>query len=240
MLEENVTLSLLRRAKNGDKSAKETLLVENSSLLKCLVKRFLGRGVEYDDLYQLASIGFLKAMDNFDETFSVKFSTYAVPMIIGEIKRFLRDDGSIKISRMIKSLGAKIRRYTEELRDKDLPDPTVEELSEKFGASKEDVALAIGSSKQTVSIYGKINDDGNKPIEFVDTLESEENEDDITDKMLLKDLIMGLDEREKKVIVMRYFSDRTQAEIAKELGVSQVQVSRLETKIVEKMKKKIS
>ena len=240
MLEEKVTLSLLRRAKNGDKSAKETLLVENSSLLKCLVKRFLGRGVEYDDLYQLASIGFLKAMDNFDETFSVKFSTYAVPMIIGEIKRFLRDDGSIKISRMIKSLGSKIRRYTEELRDKDLPDPTVEELSEKFGASKEDVALAIGSSKQTVSIYGKINDDGNKPIEFVDTLESEENEDDITDKMLLKDLIMGLDEREKKVIVMRYFSDRTQAEIAKELGVSQVQVSRLETKIVEKMKKKIS
>lgn len=240
MLDESVTLQLLRSAKTGDKSAKEVLLKENSSLLKSIVKRFLGRGVEYDDLYQLASIGFLKAIDNFDESFSVKFSTYAVPMIMGEIKRFLRDDGSIKISRIIKSLGAKIRRYTEELKDKDLPEPTVEELAEKFSATKEDVALAIGSSKQTVSIYGKINDDGNKPIEFVDTLESDENEDDITDKMLLKDLIMSLDERERKVIVLRYYSDRTQAEIAKELGVSQVQVSRLETKIVEKMKKKIS
>ncbi|MBO7369200.1 MAG: SigB/SigF/SigG family RNA polymerase sigma factor [Clostridia bacterium] len=240
MLEESLTVELLRRAKEGDKAAKERLLVENSSLLKSIVKRFLGRGVEYDDLFQLASIGFLKAIANFDEKFSVKFSTYAVPMIIGEIKRFLRDDGSVKVSRIIKSLGAKIRKYTESLKDKNMPEPTVEELSAVFGVEKEDVILAIGSSKQTVSIYERMNDDGNKPIEFIDTLESDETEDDLTDKLLLKDLIAGLSDREKRVIILRYYSDRTQSEVAKELGVSQVQVSRLETKIIEKMKRNIS
>ena len=240
MLEESVTLSLLRAAKRGDKAAKERLVVENSSLLKCIVKRFLGRGVEYDDLYQLASVGFLKAIANFDEKFSVKFSTYAVPMIMGEIKRFLRDDGSVKVSRIIKSLGAKIQKYLEKIKDKDLPEPTVEELAEIFCVEKDDVVLAIGSSKKTVSIYGKITDDGNKPIEFADTLKCEESEEDITDKMLLKELIASLDERERKVIILRYYSDRTQAEIAKELKVSQVQVSRLENKIMEKMRKKIS
>lgn len=238
MLDENLTVLLLRKAKKGDKSAKERLITENSSLLKSIVKRFLNRGVEYDDLFQLASVGFLKAIENFDESYSVKFTTYAVPMIMGEIKRFLRDDGSVKISRVIKSLGAKIRAYIEKRGADD--EPTVEELAEVFSVSKEDVALAIGSSKQTVSIYGKIKDDGNKPIEFVDTLEDGFNEEDLTDKMLLKDLISGLDERERKLIVLRYYSDRTQSEIAKELGVSQVQVSRLENKIVEKLKKKIS
>ena len=238
MLDENLTVLLLRKAKKGDKSAKERLITENSSLLKSIVKRFLNRGVEYDDLFQLASVGFLKAIENFDESYSVKFTTYAVPMIMGEIKRFLRDDGSVKISRVIKSLGAKIRAYIEKRGSCD--EPTVEELAEVFSVSKEDVALAIGSSKQTVSIYGKIKDDGNKPIEFVDTLEDGFNEEDLTDKMLLKDLISGLDDRDRKLIVLRYYSDRTQSEIAKELGVSQVQVSRLENKIVEKLKKKIS
>ena len=240
MLEKDQTFDLLRKAKSGDKSAKERLLVENSSLLKSIIKRFLGRGVEYDDLFQLASIGFLKAINNFDEGFSVKFSTYAVPMIIGEIKRFLRDDGSVKISRIIKSLGSKIRKYVEEQKDRNRPEPTVEELAEVFKVPKEDVVLALGSSKQTVSIYERMNDDGNKPIEFIDTLESDETEEDMTDKLLLKDLIAGLSERERQVIILRYYSDRTQSEIAKMLGVSQVQVSRLESKIIEKMKRKIS
>ena len=240
MLEDNLTLILIREAKKGGKEAKEKLLVENSSLLKSIVKRFLGRGVEYDDLFQIASVGFLKAISNFDENYSVKFSTYAVPMIIGEIKRFFRDDGSIKISRIIKSLGSKIRKYLESLREKNLPEPTVIELAKIFEVEKEDVVLALGSSKQTVSIYERMNDDGNKPIEFIDTLECKENEDDLTDKLLLKELISGLDDREKQIIILRYYSDRTQSEVAKELGVSQVQVSRLETKIIEKMKRKIS
>ena len=240
MLEKDLTLDLLRKAKAGDKASKEILLVENSSLLKSIVKRFLGRGVEYDDLFQLGSIGFLKAIKNFDENYSVKFSTYAVPMIIGEIKRFLRDDGSVKISRIIKSLGAKIRKYLEELKDKDIKEPTVEELAEIFHAEKEDVVLAIGSQRQTVSIYERMNDDGNKPIELVDTLESEETEEDMTDKLLLKDLLSGLSDRERRIIVLRYYSDRTQSEVAEMLGVSQVQVSRLESRIIEKMKRKIS
>lgn len=240
MLSDERTFELIRRSKNGDNSAKEELIVNNASLLKSIVKRFGGRGVEYDDLYQLASIGFLKAIANFDESYSVRFSTYAVPMIMGEIKRFLRDDGSVKVSRMIKSLGYKINRYIEELKQHDEPMPTVEALCEKFSAEKEDVILAIGSSRQVVSIYESVNDDGNKPVEMIDVLPSPEGEEKMLERIMIKDLISGLDERERKIIIMRYFSDRTQSEIAKELGVSQVQISRLENKIVEKLKRKIS
>ncbi len=240
MLSEDRTLELIRCAKLGDNQAKEELIVNNTSLLKSIVKRFNGRGVEYDDLFQLASIGFLKAIANFDESFSVRFSTYAVPMIVGEIKRFLRDDGSVKVSRIIKSLGYKINKYVEELKQNDMPSPSIEELCEKFGADKEDVVLAIGSSRQVVSIYESVNDDGNKPVEMIDVLPSGEGEEQMLERIMIKDMILSLDERERKIIVMRYFSDRTQSEIAKELGVSQVQISRLENKIVKKLKQKIS
>ena len=240
MLTDEVTVQLIRQAKKGDNSAKEVLLVNNSSLLKSIVKRFNGRGVEYDDLYQLASIGFLKAINNFDESFDVKFSTYAVPMIVGEIKRFLRDDGSIKVSRIIKTLSYKINRYLQELRLKDLPEPSVDTLCEVFSASKEDVVLAIGATRQVVSIYESVVGDGNKPIEILDMIDSGEKEDEIFDKIMLRQLIDGLEEREKRIVYLRYFCDKTQQEIAKELGVSQVQVSRLENKIVEKLKRKLS
>ena len=239
MLSDEMTVALIRAAKNGDNDAKEQLVVNNSSLLKSIVKRFKGRGVEYDDLYQLAAIGFLKAINNFDEKYAVKFSTYAVPMIVGEIKRFLRDDGSIKVSRMIKTLSYKINKYLEELKQNDIPQPSVEELAEKFSAEKEDVVLAIGASRQVVSIYESVNDDGNKPIEVVDLIDSGDKEEEMLDRIMVKDLIEGLSERERKIIVLRYFSDRTQSEIAKELGVSQVQISRIETRIVEKLKQKI-
>ena len=240
MLSNERTVQLIRMAKAGDNDAKEELIINNASLLKSIVKRFKGRGVEYDDLYQLASMGLLKAINNFDEKYEVRFSTYAVPMIVGEIKRFLRDDGTIKVSRIIKGLGYKINRYLEEVRQKDLPKPSVEQLCLMFGADKEDVILAIGAGRQVVSIYESVNDDGNKPIEVVDLIDTGDKEDDLIERLTLKHLIDGLEEREKKIIMMRYFSDRTQAEIAKELGVSQVQVSRLENKIVEKLKRKIS
>lgn len=147
MLTNEQTLELIRKAKLNDNDAKERLIISNTSLLKSIVKRFKGRGVEYDDLFQLASIGFLKAIANFDEKFEVRFSTYAVPMIVGEIKRFLRDDGSIKVSRIIKGLSFKINKYLEGLKQTDAPKPTVEQLSEMFGAEKEDVILAIGAGK---------------------------------------------------------------------------------------------
>ncbi len=240
MLSLERTLELIRQSKNGQKNAKEELLINNLKLLKSIIRRFVGRGVEYDDLFQLASIGFMKAIDNFDESFNVKFSTYAVPMIIGEIKRFLRDDGSIKVSRIIKTLNAKINKYLDEMRKKNEAEPSVEDIAKKFEVSTEDVILALGASRQPVSIYEKLNGDNDKPIEFLDTLESKTGEEDLIEKIMLKEVIDSLEDKEKQIIILRYFSDRTQAEIAKELGVSQVQVSRMENKIINKLKTKIS
>lgn len=239
MLSDEETILLIRKSKTGDNLAKEKLLVNNERLINSIVKRFCGRGVEYDDLFQLASIGFLKAIEHFDESFSVRFSTYAVPMIMGEIKRFLRDDGCIKVSRIIKSLSYKINAYLESEKQKGKAPPSVDQLAEIFGAQKEDVILAIGASKQVVSIYESVNDDGNKPIEVIDLIGGGDDEEKILDRVMIKNLLDGLDERERRIIVLRYFGDRTQSEIAKMLGVSQVQVSRLENKIVEKLKRKI-
>ncbi len=238
MLTVERTIELVRLAKTGDKKATEELIVNNSSLIKSVVRRFLGRGVEYDDLFQLASIGFIKAINNFDESFNVRFSTYAVPMIAGELKRFLRDDGSIKVSRIIRGLNYKIKAVVEEARRNGEDSPSVEQLAEKLGVEKEDIALAIGSDKRLVSIYDKV--DSEKDIEYLDTIESDEREDELIEKIMLREAIDKLNEREKKIVLLRYFSDRTQSEIAKELGVSQVQISRLEAKIVENLKKKLS
>ncbi len=238
MLTVERTIELVRLAKTGDKNAAEELIVNNSSLIKSVVRRFLGRGVEYDDLFQLASIGFIKAINNFDESFNVRFSTYAVPMIAGELKRFLRDDGSIKVSRIIKGLNYKIKVIVEEARKNGEDSPSVDRLAEMLGVEKEDIALAIGADKRLVSIYDKV--DSEKDIEYLDTIESDEKEDELIEKIMLREAIDSLSEREKKIVLLRYFSDKTQSEIAKELGVSQVQISRLETKIVENLKQKLS
>ena len=238
MLTVERTIELVRLAKTGDKNAAEELIVNNSSLIKSVVRRFLGRGVEYDDLFQLASIGFIKAINNFDESFNVRFSTYAVPMIAGELKRFLRDDGSIKVSRIIKGLNYKIKVIVEEARKNGEDSPSVDRLAEMLGVEKEDIALAIGADKRLVSIYDKV--DSEKDIEYLDTIESVEREDELIEKIMLREAIDSLSEREKKIVLLRYFSDKTQSEIAKELGVSQVQISRLETKIVENLKQKLS
>ena len=238
MLTVERTIELVRLAKTGDKNAAEELIVNNSSLIKSVVRRFLGRGVEYDDLFQLASIGFIKAINNFDESFNVRFSTYAVPMIAGELKRFLRDDGSIKVSRIIKGLNYKIKVIVEEARKNGEDSPSVDRLAEMLGVEKEDIALAIGADKRLVSIYDKV--DSEKDIEYLDTIDSDEREDELIEKIMLREAIDSLSEREKKIVLLRYFSDKTQSEIAKELGVSQVQISRLETKIVENLKQKLS
>ena len=239
MLSQEETLALLKIAKQGDDVAKERLIIENSSLIKCIVKRFLGRGVEYDDLYQLGEMGFIKAVNNFDESFNVKFSTYAVPMIMGEIKRFLRDDGSIKVSRIIKGLNIKIKQYLEQARTEGRPEPSINELSDYFHVSKDEIVLAIGSSNRPVSLYESVNDDGGKAIELIDKIPSGYEEEDFLEVLMLKRLVEDLSLREQKIITMRYFYDKTQSEVASVLGVSQVQVSRLETKIVDKLKSKI-
>ncbi len=239
MLSPSETVKFLRLAKEGDEKAKEKLIVENTSLIKCIVKRFCGRGVEYDDLFQLGAIGLIKAINNFDESFDVRFSTYAVPMIIGEIKRFLRDDGSIKVSRLIKGLSVKVNQYLEKLRKEGKESPTVSELATHFEVENDEVVLALGSLNKPLSLYEAVNDEGDKKVELIDKIASDEKEDDFIDRLMLEKLISELSARERKIIFMRYYGDRTQSEIAKELGVSQVQVSRLETKIVEKLKSKM-
>ncbi len=230
------TVNLLRLAKSGNDEAKERLIVENTSLIKCIVKRFCGRGVEYDDLFQLGAMGLLKAIYNFDESFDVRFSTYAVPMIIGEIKRFLRDDGSIKVSRIIKGLSAKIYKYVEDCKKRGEDSPSVEAIAEHFSVDKEEVVLAVGSVSKPMSLYESVQGEGDKTTLLIDKIASDEREEDLIDEITLKSLINKLKERERKIIIMRYFLDKSQSEIAKELGVSQVQVSRLESKIVEKLK----
>ena len=240
MLSSEETLFYVSKAKEGDKEAQAKVLEGNVLLLKSIIRRFKGKGVEYDDLYQLACIGLLKAIKNFDVSFGVVFSTYAVPMIVGEIKRFLRDDGAIKISRIIKAQAFAINKYVEAYSSKTGESPTIEQISEALTISKEDVVIALDSSKALISLSEPIDDkDGDKSSELADRIPSDEREEDMVDKILLKSMIEKLPPREKKIIIMRYYRDNTQSEIAKELGVSQVQVSRIENKIISQFKNQI-
>lgn len=237
MLDYNQTAKLLLLAKEGDQQAKETLLIENTPLLKSIIKRFYNKGIEYDDLFQLASMGFIKAIKNFDFSYNVKFSTYAVPMITGEIKRFLRDDGYIKVSRSLKVLYNKIYKYTESCRKKGI-EPTLEDIANNLQVSIEDIVLAMECVKLPVSLFEKSEEGNERSLNLVDKLVTNDETDDTIDKIVLKNILSKLSVREKKIIMLRYFRDMTQSEVAKVLNVSQVQISRLESKILKKMKKK--
>ncbi len=235
MLDHNTTMEYISRAKNGDNEAKTLLIENNSPLVKSIVKRYLSKGVDYDDLYQLGCLGFLKAINNFDETFNVKFSTYAVPMIAGEIKRFLRDDGSIKVSRAIKSVYYQIQKLCDERKASNLPQPTIKELSEIFRIDEEEVVFTLESAKRPLSLQQQLDKDGGS-LEIIDRIAGEDN--DIVNEILVKDLLKSLSDKDRKIIVLRYFRDKTQSEVAQMLGVSQVQVSRLENKILARLKQK--
>lgn len=227
----------VRKAKDGDVLAKERVFNDNIPLIKSIIRRFKGKGVEYDDLFQIASIGLIKSINNFDESFGVKFSTYTVPMIIGEIKRYMRDNGAIKVSRSLKILANKINRFIGEYQAVNNDSPSIDFLAEKFEVAKEDVVFAMDSSKMPVSISDKY-DDEDEGIELIDKIVSFDEEEKMVDKIHLETIIEKLNEREKDIIRLRYFKDKTQTEIAKYLGVSQVQVSRLENKIIEKIRLK--
>ena len=239
MLNSEQTLKFLRLAKQGDNNAKEVLLVNNSGLVKSIAKKFTNKGVEFDDLYQLACIGFLKAINNFKEDFDVKFTTYAVPMIIGEIKRFLRDDGVIKVSRIIKMQAMQINRYIESYKNEFGTEPKISDLAIKFNISQEDVVFALDSNKMPISIYEDSDNGNEKTPSLIEKIQSEFDEEKLLDKIMFSSLIDKLPDREKKLIIMRFYRDKTQSETAKILGISQVQVSRLEMKILEKFKKVI-
>lgn len=238
MIEQDKLLSLIKRAQSGDDEAKGIIVAENSPLIKSVIRRFKNKGVEYEDLYQLGSIGFLKAIKNFSPDFGVKFSTYAVPMIAGEVKRFLRDDGYIKVSRSTKSLAQKIAYFSQVYKSNHDVSPKIEEIAREFGIEAQEVVFALDAVKFPVSIYDKDDDDNNRSL--ADKLSSSETTEDNLDKIMLKDLIDNLCDREKKIIILRYFRDKTQSEVARVLKVSQVQVSRIEAKILEKMRTALS
>lgn len=240
MLSFDETNNYLIKAKAGDMNAKTVLIKENENLIRSIVKRFKNKGEQYDDLYQIACVGFIKAINNFDFSFGVRFSTYLVPMISGEIKRFLRDDGIIKVSRIIKTQRLQIVKYVEDYKKSHMGDsPTIEEVATALSLEKSDVVLALDSAKIPISIYEK-QEESDNGIELIEKIPNDDDEDKMVDKIMLKTIIDKLPTRDRKLILLRYFRDKTQSETAKALGVSQVQISRLETKIIEKLKKQIS
>lgn len=236
MLSHEETLQKISEAQAGDKKAAEEILLENMPLIKSVIKRYKNSNIDYDDLIQLGSLGLIKAVMNFNPTYNVRFSTYAVPMIAGEIKRHIRDDGPIKVSRQTKTLVLSINKYVEEFRSKNEREPSVQEIAEKFELSTYDVVFALDSAKMPLSLFEKFDDDGTY---LVDVIKTEDRTEDILDKLALKEIINSLDDRDKKIIILRYYRDKTQSEVAKILGVSQVQVSRLENKILKDIRKKM-
>lgn len=239
MLPDAQTKALIDSAQHGDLNAKAVLLQENVPLIKSIVKKYRNRGVEYEDLFQLGAMGFVKAVNNFDLSYDVRFSTYAVPMILGEIKRFLRDDGYVKVSRSVKATGAKINRFIEVYRSDHQTEPTVSEIAAALQLDAQEVVFAMEASRSPLSLYEHEEDDGEKSLGLIDRLSAKERFD-LSELLTLKALINELPPREKKIILLRYFRDRTQSEIALELGVSQVQISRLESKIIKKLKEKMT
>ena len=234
------TLALIEKAHEGDKAARDTLAEENMGLVWSMVRRFANRGVEMEDLCQIGSIGLLKAIDKFDLSYDVKFSTYAVPMISGEIKRFLRDDGMIKVSRSLKELSYRAYLAKEEMKERLNREPTVEELAEKLEVEKEELALALESGGEVESLHKPIYQKDGNEIQLMDKLEEkEEQEEKILNHMLLQQLLEQLKKEERQLIYMRYFANKTQSEIGKTMGISQVQVSRLEKKILGYLREKI-
>ena len=240
MLDEKSTIEYIRRAKTGEKDAKETLIEHNVSLVKCIVKRYLGKGVEYDDLFQIACMGFLKAISGFDERFGVKFSTYAVPMIAGEIKRFMRDDGSVKVSRSIKQTAKEINLFVEEYALQNGVQPSISTIAEKFGMEEAETVFVMGSSKMPLSLHSGADYKDGKERELIETLPARDDQEEMLDKMLLRGAIEELPERDRRIIVLRYFRDMTQSEVAERIGVSQVQVSRIENRIIKKFREKLT
>lgn len=227
-------------AQNGDKQALEDLINDNSGLIYSIVKRFKDRGYELEDLYQIAVIGFIKSIKRFDTSFDVKLSTYAVPYILGEIKRFIRDDGLVKVSRSIKELGIRIKEVQKQELQKTGRDLRVEEIAKKLGVSAEEVAAAMDAFLPVESIYQSSYTNEEGAINIIDTLSTQVDESNtITNRLSIRALIDELEEKEKELIVLRYYQGKTQMQVAEILGITQVQVSRIEKRILSSMRMKL-
>lgn len=241
LLRDEEMRKLLGRAQAGDQQAREKLINCNLKLVFNLVKRFQNRGYDLEDLFQIGCIGLMKAIDKFDLDYNVKFSTYAVPMIVGEIRRFLRDDNPVKVSRSLKETAYKVQQSRERLTSKLGREPSVQEVAEELGMSKEEVVSALEASQLPASIYETLHQDDGDPIYLLDQL-SDQTEGDTPwlDKISVKQLLKHLPERDRQILLWRFFEDKTQGDIAKKLGLSQVQVSRLERQALKRLRDLLS
>ncbi len=231
------TLALITKSQQGDKKARDTVFEENTGLIYSVAKRFVGRGVEMEDLIQIGSIGLLKAVDHFNASFEVKFSTYAVPMIAGEIKRYLRDDGILKVSRSLKENCVRIYSAREKLEKELGREPVMEEIAQSAQLSVDEVVMSLESGAEVESLHKIIYQGDGNDISLMDRLQEKENgQDAVLNRIFLDEILKKLDARERQLIYMRYFKDMTQTEIAAEMGISQVQVSRMEKRILKQLK----
>ena len=234
------TFSLIQRAHQGDKEARDTLIEETMGLVYSVARRFMGRGVDQEDLFQIGSIGLIKAVDKFDPSFQVRFSTYAVPMITGEIKRFLRDDGMLKVSRSLKEIACKAYQAREELERKLGREPTLTEIARVLEADREELILALESGAEVESLQQTIFQGDGSSIQLEDKLEAEGNgQEQLLNRVLLEEILGILPGQERTLLYQRFFQEKTQAEIARELGISQVQVSRMEKRILKQLRQRL-
>ena len=235
-------MKVIDNAKNGNKDAMTKLIEDNNGLIWSIVRRFNGRGYDIEDLYQIGTIGFIKAIQRFDTSFEVRLSTYAVPYILGEIKRYIRDDGPIKVSRSIKELNIKILELQKEYFNKYGRDITLEEISKELRVSKEEITMALDSTRPVDSIEDAKYTDSktDKTVSILEQISTGRDEQtEITNRIAIKNLISELDDKEKEIIMLRYYKQKTQMQVSKILGITQVQVSRIERKVLEKMRKKL-
>ncbi|RAV05467.1 RNA polymerase sporulation sigma factor SigF [Paenibacillus sp. YN15] len=238
-LDDSEVKRLIALSQSGDTIARDTLVSCNIRLVWSVVQRFLNRGYEAEDLFQIGCIGLLKSVDKFDLSYDVKFSTYAVPMIIGEIQRFLRDDGTLKVSRSLKELANKVRKIKDELSKTIGRLPTVKEVADELGITPEEVVFAQEANKPPSSIHETVFENDGDPITLMDQI-ADETQEKWFEKLALNEAIGGLSERERLIVYLRYYRDQTQSEVATRLGISQVQVSRLEKKILQSIKNQIA
>lgn len=238
-LDDQEVKSLIYQSQEGNKQARDKLVESNIRLVWSVVQRFLNRGYEADDLFQIGCIGLLKSIDKFDLSYDVKFSTYAVPMIIGEIQRFLRDDGTVKVSRSLKEMANKIRRAKDDLSKTLGRQPKISEIADDLGITPEEVVFAQDAMRSPSSIHETVYENDGDPITLMDQI-SDEDQHKWFDRFALKEAIIGLSERERLIVYLRYFKDHTQSEVAERLGISQVQVSRLEKKILKHIKEEMN
>lgn len=231
--------ALIFASQGGDNTAREQLVQSNLRLVWSVVQRFIHRGYEPEDLFQIGCIGLMKAIDKFDFTYAVKFSTYAVPMIIGEIQRFIRDDGTVKVSRSLKEMAHKIRKAKDELAREMEAVPTIQHVAQRLDVTREEVVLAMEATRMPSSIDETVYENEGDPIALIDQL-ADEQDDRWFERFALSEAIGTLTPRERMIVYLRYYRDQTQAQVAQRLGISQVQVSRLEKKILQYIRTQIA